>query len=61
MLLVKPCMREPAKSAFNMRVSPPDLSSDTKKEQLMSYSFVVNYLLLTSESDDMVANAEVER
>lgn len=60
MWLLKPLMREPPKSALNMHVSPLDSSFAPKKGQITSYCGVVNYLLLTYASKDIIAKEEAE-
>lgn len=58
MWLFNPFMRETAKSTQNMRISSPKPNAELKKGPLTSYSVIVNYLLLTYASDDLIANAD---
>ena len=51
-------MKEPAKAALTMRIESNVKKSKPSKGQLRTYSEIVNYLLKTYASDDVIAEAE---
>jgi len=58
MWLIKAFMREPARSTLMMRLSTPETAGESKEGKLTTYSDVVNYLLHTYASDDVIAETE---